>query len=560
MAKDYVRSSLGFAIGDGDARITFTDAAPGVSGETAAVSEGTLALGSAGSLVAGKVYIKRTAGAGTDKWEELVDAQTLSQALSGLNVAFDPKDSVLLATDAALPANTRAGSGVGATLTMDAVGIVTVDGEDLTAANSIALGSRILVKDEVDQTKNGIYTVTVLSDAGTALELTRAVDFDGDPAGEVSKGAETFVESGTANINTSWRVIDPIGTAVVDTDNIVWGLGNRVGSLAAIQAEIDAIETSIGPIVASDGTWVGFAGTNHLDGAVNLDSSLRALDTEIGADVTANARANNPIVAGDSVNSNIEKLDDAIGLDAQLTPLARTIGAINLSQSLYTNLGNIDAFQGADADLTPVARTVGPVSLSASNLANVDSLDAALGGDPTAEARTFSPISAAQASNVNIDRVDAAIGADLTSTNIVSNAQSVNDNLSALDGEVFQNGQNISDIRFRVQTNGVTTAQTVGDFLVDDCRMAQYKVIVEEVANPDKREVFIVTIMHDGTTSADATDVDFDDLHRLRLSSKKVDGLDYNVILTGTGALQKVELQVESTNATNVTTFRECLD
>lgn len=559
MSKDFVVTTLGLSMGDGKARLIYTDAAPGASGLTSSTSTGALAIGSAGSPVEGKVYIKNATGSGTDKWEELINAQALSDALDNLNVAFDPKESVRVATDGPLPANTQTGSGVGAFLTMDAVGIVTIDGEDITAANGWSVGDRLLVKDEVDQTHNGIYTVTTLSDAGTALVLTRATDFDGDPTGEVSKGAETFVEEGTANINTNWRLTSPIGTATVDTDNLVFSLGNRVGSLAALQTEINNIETSIGPIVAADGTWVGFTGTNHLDAAVNMDDSFRRLDTEIGADVTANARANNAIVAGNSVNFNIEKLDDAIGLDAQLTPLTRTLGQLNLSQSIYTNLGNIDSFQGADTDLTPLARTVGAVALANSNLANFDALDAAIGGDPSAEARTFNPISASLPSNTNIDRVDAAIGADLTSTNIVSNAQSVNANLSALDAQVQNNTDKLSAIRTTTQTNAVTTLAQVASTLVDDCRMVQYKLIVEEAANPGKRETFIVTAMHNGTASADATEVDFDDLHRLSFASNKVAGLDYDVVLTGVGAAQEMVLRVTSTNSTNVTVYAECL-
>ena len=559
MSKDFVVTTLGLSMGDGKARLIYTDAAPGASGLTSSTATGAIAIGSTGSAVEGKVYIKKTTGSGTDKWDELLDATALSAALDDIPLLYDPKDSVRVATAAALPANTQAGSGVGATLTMDAVGIVTIDGEDITAANSWSVGDRILVKDEVDQTHNGIYTVDTLSDAGTALVLVRATDFDGDPAGEVSKGAECFVEEGTANENTNWRVTSPVGNATVDTDNIVFSLGNRIGSLAALQTEINNIETSLGGAVNSDGTFAGFTGTNHIDAATSFTNAITLLDTEIGADLTANARANNPVIAGNPVNSNIEALDDAIGLDAQITPLTRTLGSINLAQSIYTNLGNIDSFLGQDSELTPLARTAGPVSLSSSVLANIDALDAAIGGNPSPQARTFNAISAAQATNFNIDTLDAAIGSDLTSTNIVSNAQSVNDNISALDGQVQNNTDKLAAIRTVTQTNAVTTSTTVATSLVDDCRMMQYKIVVEEAANPDKRESFIVTAMHNGTASADATDVDFDDLHRLSFSSNKVAGLDYDVVLSGVGAAQEMQLKVVSTNSTNVTVYAECM-
>jgi len=152
--------------------------------------------------------------------------------VDSLAAGLDPKESVRVATTAALPANTQNGSGVGATLTMDAVGVVTIDGEDITAANGFAVGDRILVKNEADATHNGIYTVSVLSDGTTALELTRAADQDGSPSNEVSGGNFTFVEEGTTNADSGWVVIGD-GQLTVETDNINWVQFSGAGSFTA---------------------------------------------------------------------------------------------------------------------------------------------------------------------------------------------------------------------------------------------------------------------------------------------------------------------------------------
>lgn len=69
--------------------------------------------------------------------------------------------NVLVVTDAILSAAyTQAGGGAGATLTDDGVGILTVDGVALSAAN------RVLVKNGAGDSDNGIYTVTT---AGTGI-------------------------------------------------------------------------------------------------------------------------------------------------------------------------------------------------------------------------------------------------------------------------------------------------------------------------------------------------------------------------------------------------------
>ena len=96
------------------------------------------------------------------------------------------KGSVLLATAAALPANTY----LAGVITITATGTLTVDG------TVTALNDRILVKDEVAQLGNGIYKVTTAGAIGVAAVLTRSTDMD--IAAEFP-GAFCFVESGTVN-------------------------------------------------------------------------------------------------------------------------------------------------------------------------------------------------------------------------------------------------------------------------------------------------------------------------------------------------------------------------
>ncbi len=116
--------------------------------------------------------------------------------VDSLASGLDIKDPIRLATIAALPACTAAGEGVGKTLTADAVGVLTVDGV------ASALTDRILVKNQIDTTDNGIYEVTTAGAGGAAFVLTRATDADEDA--EVLKGMYAFVSAGVTLIGTAW--------------------------------------------------------------------------------------------------------------------------------------------------------------------------------------------------------------------------------------------------------------------------------------------------------------------------------------------------------------------
>lgn len=155
---------------------------------------------------------------------------------SGLSVHA----AVRLTTAAALPANTQAGTGVGATLTADANGALTVDGV------LVAVNDRILVKDEATGEDNGIYIVTDTGDGSNPYILTRATDIDTDP--ETTSGSYTFTLEGTANAGFGYALttLDPI---VVDTTVQTWTIFTSAATytfdqglsrtLASIKVELD---------------------------------------------------------------------------------------------------------------------------------------------------------------------------------------------------------------------------------------------------------------------------------------------------------------------------------
>lgn len=139
-------------------------------------------------------------------------ADALSQGLS-------VKGSCRLGTAAALPANTYL-SGV---LTGTSNGALTVDG------TAVATSDRILVKDEVTQANNGIYTVTATGSAGAVYVLTRSLDMD---TGSEVPGAFSFVEAGSTNSGAGF-VIAGAGPYTIGTTAIVWTQFSGAGEITA---------------------------------------------------------------------------------------------------------------------------------------------------------------------------------------------------------------------------------------------------------------------------------------------------------------------------------------
>jgi hypothetical protein len=142
---------------------------------------------------------------------DIVNKLYADSIASGINF----HQSVRLATAAALPANTynNGTSGVGATLTANANGALTVDGVAAVA------GNRILVKNEAAGANNGVYTVTQVGSGSTPYILTRATDFDSAGTGvdQIDAGDFFLVTAGSTQANTSWVQQTPLPITVGTT-------------------------------------------------------------------------------------------------------------------------------------------------------------------------------------------------------------------------------------------------------------------------------------------------------------------------------------------------------
>lgn len=153
---------------------------------------------------------------------------------------LSPSVSVYAATTSNLDATYNNGSaGVGATLTFNSVGQVTIDGD---ALDSEDVGTLILVKNQTDPTQNGIYTIDNPGDVATAGLFTRSILYD-EPS-ELNEGKLFTVVFGTTQQGSQWLTtsINPvIGTDPVTfsiftpPSNVVAGTGiNVTGHVVSI--------------------------------------------------------------------------------------------------------------------------------------------------------------------------------------------------------------------------------------------------------------------------------------------------------------------------------------
>ncbi len=134
-----------------------------------------------------------------------------------------PKPTARLATAAALAACTYANgtAGVGATLTGNANGALSIDGVAVVA-NDV-----VLVKDQASGLQNGLYLVTQAGDGTHPFILTRHVDMDS--AAETTGGFVPVGNAGTANPNSLW-LCNPSGAVTMGTTALPFTQLNAVST------------------------------------------------------------------------------------------------------------------------------------------------------------------------------------------------------------------------------------------------------------------------------------------------------------------------------------------
>jgi len=264
---------------------------------------------------------------------------------------LDPKASVEYATAAALPAFTynNGTSGVGATITANAFGALSIDGSSPSA------NARVLIKNETstNQPYNGIYVVTTVGDGSTAFVLTRANDFDGAPGSEIP-GAFVFVEAGATMADTGWVCITN-APVTVGTTNIVFTQFAGAGTYTA------------GTGLTLTGTVFSISNTAVTAGSYGNGDYVATFTVNQQGQLTA---ASNTAIAANAANLTGTTLNSSV-VTSSLTSVG-TLG--NLAVTGNTTSGNVYANSGTiSANLLTGTLTTAaqPNITSLGNLANL---------------------------------------------------------------------------------------------------------------------------------------------------------------------------------------------
>lgn len=220
------------------------------------------------------------------------DAVTLQYMQNAMAGVSDPKDSVRVATTAALPACTynNGTGGVGATLTADANGALpNIDGVGLS------VNDRLLVKNQVAGLQNGIYLVTQVGNGGAPFILTRTTDADGSPSNEVTQGLFTIAAEGTDNAEQGF-LLTTGGTITIGTtalsfakfgEVIIAGSGiTKTGSTVAVDAGDGLTFSGNTLIVSVDPAVLSLASTKIASGDLVSLKAFKEVFTLGAGDIT----------------------------------------------------------------------------------------------------------------------------------------------------------------------------------------------------------------------------------------------------------------------------------
>lgn len=228
-------------------------------------------------------------------------------------------------------------AGVGATLTANANGALIVDG------HTLLVGDRVLVKNQTNQTQNGIYDVTATGDGSNPWVLTRSADADNSPAGEMAGGDFCFVQQGT--VNAGYGYINATdGAITIGTTNITYT------QFSTGQA-----------ITAGNGLVESVPGTFAIDTLVTVDvSSAQTLTNK-----TINATNNTITVSSTNVSDFTEAAQDAAAaaITTNATHSGVSVAYVDGSNAINITNTGVTSITGTANQVTASSST-GGVTLS----------------------------------------------------------------------------------------------------------------------------------------------------------------------------------------------------
>lgn len=275
-------------------------------------------------------------------------------------LGLDAKDSVRVATAAALPASTyHHGSSsssslgslssemhhseVGAYLIADVNASINDTGID--GITDLIVGTRVLVKDQADGMENGIYTITDLGSGASPWILTRATDFDDDTT--VTTNAFMFTEEGATNHDKGFILTthpSPIDVGIRSLDFTLFS--NPGGGLTEI---VQDLTPQLGGNLDVNGKDITSVSNGYITVQPNGSGALYLNSGNTGVTVIGNATG--LVQLGGNLNVNAKTITSLSNGAVSVQPNGS--GGLNLctTGTGLTIIGNATGFVRLGGDL-----------------------------------------------------------------------------------------------------------------------------------------------------------------------------------------------------------------
>jgi hypothetical protein len=253
----------------------------------------------------------------TDVWEATVNGTVYSPLITELTLEqrfgqehwHKPVD---LSTNAVLPqtptysagtTDADGGTGIGATLTGTSNARLVIDGVNAST------GTRVLVKNQVVSTQNGIYVVTAQGSASAVYVLTRATDMNGVTAGQITQNETVGASNGDVNHLQTFAISSAgsgtNGAHVIGTDNITFQQTTGIGYQFDAGAGLTSTNNTLNVATASSSRIVANADSIDLAEVARTNSGgsatstfMTSVTTDAYGRVTASTSAEASIALG----------------------------------------------------------------------------------------------------------------------------------------------------------------------------------------------------------------------------------------------------------------------
>jgi hypothetical protein len=254
-------------------------------------------------------------------------AAVLSRAYNGL-----PVSNITSATG--LTQSVRINSGVGATLTGNASGALTVDSVAVSANN------RILVYQQAVESQNGVYTVTQTGNVSTPFILTRATDSDEykpDTNDGMDQGSYYYVQSGATGAGESYVLTQPVGPFIIGYDSIEF---TQFSASQVYSANTSAGLSLVGTVFSAkvDDVTTAFDGNGNISVKVSANLTTPNIGNATGNSLTLGG---NGLMQSTTVSATGNVIGGNVSTAGLITATGNITGGNVNTAGLITASGNV---------------------------------------------------------------------------------------------------------------------------------------------------------------------------------------------------------------------------